>query len=172
MKKSLFSTRSLVQGAIIAAVYVALTLSNAMFSYGMVQIRIAEALTILPLFTPAAIPGIFIGCLVANILSPSPNIIDIIFGSLTSLFAGSLTYQLGKMLADKMKEIPKFLIAIIPPILLNALIVGAYVQMLWYPSVPMYLVMISVGIGQVIACYGLGGILYFTLKKTKIDKLM
>jgi len=166
MKKSLFTPRLLAQSGIIAAIYVAVTLANMMWSYGMIQIRISEALAVLSLFTPAAIPGLFIGCLIANILSPTPNIVDIIFGSLATLIATTMTYQIGKDLAaTRIKELPTFLTAMIPPVLVNAIIVGSFVHFLWYPAVPVYFVMLSVGIGQVIACYGLGAILYIALKK-------
>jgi len=171
IRSKFLTTRALAQAGIIAALYVALVLSNAMFSYGMIQIRIAEALTILPLFMPAAIPGVFIGCLIANIFSPFPNIIDIVFGSLTSLLASIMTYQIGRDLAKtKVKELPKFLLAAIPPVLANAIIVGTYVGILWYPAIPVYLVMLSVGAGQVVACYLLGGFLYFGLRKTKLGR--
>jgi uncharacterized membrane protein len=79
--QSKFKTIYLVQGAMIAAMYVILALIFRTISYGMIQVRIAEALMILPAFTPAAIPGLFIGCLIANVLSPSPNMFDIVFGS-------------------------------------------------------------------------------------------
>ena len=82
-------TKYLTHAAIIAAVYVVLTIIFAPISYGQVQVRISEALTVLPYFTPAAIPGLFIGCIIANIYGGA-GIIDIIFGSLATLFAAFL----------------------------------------------------------------------------------
>ena len=83
------------QGAIIAAMYVALTLIFAPISYGAVQVRIAEALTILPLFTPAAIPGLFIGCIIANGIGGG-IILDVVFGSLATLIGAIGGYLLRK----------------------------------------------------------------------------
>ena len=103
----------LAQGAMIAAIYVVLTLVFAPFSYGEVQVRISEALTILPLFTPAAIPGLFVGCLISNILGGCV-LPDIIFGSLATLIGAVGTYMLRRQ--------NKFL-APLPPIIANVLIV-------------------------------------------------
>ena len=72
------------QGAVIAALYVVLTMVFAPISFGPVQVRIAEALCILPMFTPAAIPGLFIGCLIANLIGGG-IILDVIFGSIATL---------------------------------------------------------------------------------------
>ena len=85
-KNVLFMTHA----AMIAAIYVVLTYVFAPFSFGEVQIRIAEALTILPVFTPAAIPGLFIGCLVGNILGGA-ILPDIIFGSIATLIGAIFT---------------------------------------------------------------------------------
>ena len=81
------------QAAMIAAIYVVLTYVFAPFSFGEVQIRIAEALTILPVFTPAAIPGLFVGCIVGDILGGA-ILPDIIFGSIATLIGAFFTYQL------------------------------------------------------------------------------
>ena len=85
----------IVQAAMIAAIYVVLTYVFAPFSFGEVQIRIAEALTILPVFTPAAIPGLFVGCIVGNILGGA-ILPDIIFGSIATLIGAFGTYALRK----------------------------------------------------------------------------
>ena len=91
MKKT--NTAFLSQAAMIAAVYVVLTYVFAPFSFGEIQVRVAEALTILPLFTPAAVPGLFIGCLTGNILGGA-ILPDIIFGSTATLLGALFTYQL------------------------------------------------------------------------------
>ena len=80
--------------AIIAALYAALTLLLAPISYGPVQLRLSEAFTVLPMVLPQSIPGLFVGCLIANIFNPSPSIFDIVFGSLTTLLAAYGTYKL------------------------------------------------------------------------------
>ena len=84
-------TLFLVQAALIAAVYVVLTLVFAPFSYGEIQVRISEALTILPFFTPAAIPGLFVGCILANLLGGAIPL-DIAFGSIATLIGAVFTY--------------------------------------------------------------------------------
>ncbi len=81
------------QAAAIAAIYVVLTLVFAPFSFGEVQVRIAEALTILPIFTPAAVPGLFVGCLIGNVLGGA-LLPDIVFGSLATLIGAVFTWQL------------------------------------------------------------------------------
>ena len=86
-------TLFLVQAALIAAVYVVLTLVFAPFSYGEIQVRISEALTILPFFTPAAIPGLFVGCILANLLGGAIPL-DIAFGSIATLIGAVFTYKL------------------------------------------------------------------------------
>jgi len=167
MKKSLFTTRDLAQAGIVAALYTALIFVAPLHSHGIFQIRASEALTILPIFTPVAIPGLFVGVVVANFLNPhGMHMVDVIFGSLTTLIAAYSTYQIGKHL--KIHEFPKFLVAMIPPVALNALIVGTYVQILWYPAYPIWIAWMLVGFGQIIACYGLGGILYVAMKKAKM----
>ena len=94
MFKKLLTTRSLCLSAIIAALYAALTLLLAPISYGPVQLRLSEAFTVLPMVLPQSIPGLFVGCLIANIFNPSPSIFDIVFGSLTTLLAAYGTYKL------------------------------------------------------------------------------
>lgn len=93
-EKKTFSVLFMAQAAMIAAIYVVVTLVFAPFSYGEVQVRLSEALTILPVFTPAAIPGLFIGCLISNILGGC-IIPDIVFGSLATLLGAVFTYMLS-----------------------------------------------------------------------------
>ena len=91
MKKTVF----LMQASLIAAIYAAITIALAPISYGQIQVRVAEALTILPAFTPAAIPGLFVGCIVANLYGGG-GIIDVVFGSLATLMAAYLSYKMPK----------------------------------------------------------------------------
>ena len=86
-------TKYVIQAAIIAAIYALVTLLLAPISYGPIQIRISEALTVLPALTPAGIPGLFIGCLLANILGGAA-VPDIVFGSLATLAAAAVSYRL------------------------------------------------------------------------------
>lgn len=145
----------LAQGAMIAAIYVVLTLVFAPFSYGEVQVRISEALTILPLFTPAAIPGLFVGCLISNILGGCV-LLDIIFGSLATLIGAIGTYMLRRQ--------NKFL-APLPPIIANALIVPFVLRYAYQVPLPIPFMMLTVGIGEVISCGVLGMILHTALNK-------
>ena len=148
------STKNLVLAALIAAVYAILTLFLQPIGYGPVQFRLAEALTVLPAIMPASIPGLFVGCLLANILGGFGPI-DIIFGSLATLLAALSTYLLRKR---------KWLYPL-PPVLFNAVIVGFYVYMLYDKTYPMPLTMLFIGISEFILSYGLGLPMISLIKK-------
>ncbi|MEG2118651.1 MAG: QueT transporter family protein, partial [Clostridia bacterium] len=119
MKKSRYTGIAL--GAFIAAAYAVLTYSSAFFglAYGGVQFRVSEALTILSIFTPYAIPGLAVGCILGNLTSPY-GIIDIICGTSATFFAAVAAYLLRKI---KIKNLP--LLSISMPIFANGVIVGA-----------------------------------------------
>ena len=147
----------LTQAAMIAAIYVVLTYVFAPFSFGEVQVRISEALTILPLFTPAALPGLFVGCLVGNILGGA-LLPDILFGSLATLIGAIFTYQLrGKS---------PFL-APLPPIAANTIVVPFVLRYGYNVALPIPFMMLTVGIGEALSCGVLGLVLYFALRKYK-----
>lgn len=139
----------------IAAIYVVLTVVFRPFSFGEIQVRIAEALTILPIFTPAAIPGLFIGCLIGNLIGGS-ILPDIIFGSLATLIGAVCTYLLRKQ--------NRFL-APVPPIIANVLIIPFILRYAYGINLPIYFMMLTVGIGEVISCGVLGMILCSALWK-------
>ncbi|NLO92928.1 MAG: QueT transporter family protein [Clostridiaceae bacterium] len=151
MKKSV---KFLVQAALIAALYATLTLVLGTFGYGPVQFRIAEALTLLPAIMPASIPGLVVGCMFANWIGGF-GIIDVVFGSLASLLAAISTYLLRRH---------KFLYPF-PPVLFNSIIVGSYVYFLFDNSLTLGLTMLSIGISELIICYGLGLPLITLIKK-------
>ena len=155
MKRNNTSILFLTQAAIIAALYVILTfLANALgISSGVIQIRFSEALTILPYFTPAAVPGLFIGCLLANLLTGAA-LPDIVFGSLATLIGAVLTKKLRKY---------KWL-APVPPILANVLIIP-FVLLWAYGIKPLWFSFITIAIGEFISCGILGMFLLFTVKK-------
>ena len=136
------------QAAMIAAIYVVLTMLGASFAFGEVQIRFSEALTILPAITPAGIPGVFLGCLISNILGGA-ILPDIIFGSIATLIGALFTWQL--------RNKSKYL-APVPPIILKY---GYAVPL------PIPFMMLTVGLGEVISCGVLGMILYTALNKYK-----
>lgn len=152
-KKVLFLT----QAALIAALYVVLTFAaNALgLANYAIQIRFSEALTILPFFTPAAIPGLFVGCLISNILTGCA-LLDIIFGSLATLLGAVLVYAIRKY---------KWLTPI-PPILSNAIIIP-FVLKYAYEIEPLWLSFITVFVGEVISCGILGLLLLVSLEKHK-----
>ena len=150
-KKVLF----LMQAAMIAAIYVVLTLMFQPFSFGEIQVRIAEALTILPVFTPAAIPGLFVGCLIGNIFGGS-ILPDIIFGSLATLIGACFTYLLRRK--------AKYL-APLPPFIANILIIPFVLRYAYGINLPISFLMMTIGIGEVISCGVLGMIVYAALEK-------
>ena len=144
------------QAAMIAAIYIVLTCFINAFNLasGAIQVRISEALTILPFFTPAAIPGLFVGCLLSNIITGCMPL-DVIFGSLATLMGALGTYALRKY---------KWL-APISPILANTIIVPFILSYVYHfeGSLPYFFV--TVGIGEVLSCGVLGMILLFALQK-------
>ena len=148
-------TLFMVQAAAIAAVYVVLTTVFAAFSFGEVQVRISEALTILPVFTPAAIPGLFVGCLISNFLGGA-ILLDVIFGSIATLIGAVFTW--------KLRNSSKWL-APLSPIVANAIIVPFTLYYGYGVNLPIPFMMLTVGIGEVISCGVLGMILYGALNK-------
>ena len=148
------NTRAITRAAIIAALYILLSLAVQPIASGLVQCRISEALTILPVFTGAAVPGLFIGCLLSNILSGGV-IWDVVFGSLATLLGA-----VGTRLLRKNRWL-----ACLPPILANTVIVPfVLVYAYGVPEGIPYL-MLTVGMGEVISCGILGQLVYSALDK-------
>lgn len=154
---TLYTTR----GALIASMYVVLTLLSSVLglSSGVIQFRFSEALCILPIFMPEAIPGLFVGCLISNLIAGGV-IWDVIFGSLATLI-GAIGTHLLMNLPEKWKWV-----ATIPTVLSNMIIVP-FVLIFAYGAPDSYLfLMLTVGIGEIV-CAGFGGTgLYYLLKKT------
>ncbi|MBE6801644.1 MAG: QueT transporter family protein [Ruminococcaceae bacterium] len=146
-------------GAIIAALYVVLTyLASAMgLSSGVIQVRFSEALTVLPVFTPAAIPGLFIGCLISNLLTGCA-LWDVIFGSLATLLGAIFTYILKN----------HKLLAVLPPIISNAIIVPPVLIFVYGVSDAYWFILLTVCIGEIISCGILGTALRKALEKSRI----
>ena len=149
-KKALFIT----QGAVIAAIYVVLVVVFNYWSFGPIQFRIAEVLTILPYFTPAAIPGLFIGCIIANVIGGAV-IWDIVFGSIATLIGAIGTYMLRKN---------KWL-APLPPVIANTLIVPFVLKYAYGAEELVPLLMVSIGASELVVCGVLGMLLLFALNK-------
>lgn len=145
------STRYIARVGIIAALYVAVTFAFSAISYGQVQIRLAEALTLLPMILPEAVLGLFIGCLLANLLGPW-GAVDIIFGSLITLIAAFITYRFRYTPA-----------AYLSPILLNAFGVALYLYAFF--RIPYWATVIYIAAGQSVAVLALGIPLLRLVKK-------
>lgn len=141
----------LARSGIIAALYTVLTMLTAPIGFGPIQFRISEALAVLPYYDPAAIPGVFIGCLLSNLLGGN-GIWDVVLGSLTTLIAAFLTYKLKN----------KY-VALVPPVVLNGLVIGTMLHFLL--NAPWLETMATITLGQVAACYGLGLLLMVLLEK-------
>ena len=159
--KDFFSARNLVYGAMIAAIYAALTLVLAPISFADVQMRVSEALTILPVLTSVAIPGLTAGCLLANILGVSMGLTtvwDIVFGTLATLLAAIGTRLLRK----------KPVLAALCPVVSNGLIVGTMLSVTL--NLPLLLTMGSVALGEAVVCLVLGLLLLTALKKANLFK--
>lgn len=163
-----FNVKSLAVGSIIAALYVAVVLIFQPISFGPFQLRIAEFLTILPFFTPLAIPGILVGCLVANIFSPY-GLPDMIIGTVCSTLAAVCTYYIGKY--SKLNRSLSVVLATIPPVLINAVGIGLMLSLL-YSIDTWYIMMTQVGGGQILSATIGGSLLALGIIKTKTDRFL
>ena len=175
------------RGSVIAAAYVILTFPMAQIAFGPIQFRLAEALTVLAALTPAAIPGLFLGCLIANLVNPvSLGPVDIIGGSLATLAAAWLTWQLQQRLwyrpaspgqpealrgrtVGQLGNGLRRMLVLSPPVLINALVVGFYLPYL-IPGMTVSvaviaLTMLSILISQAIVVYLIGLPLLLALEK-------
>ena len=152
------NTAMLTRSAAIAALYVLLTLLAAALGLdsGAVQLRLSEALTILPVFTPAAVPGLFIGCLLSNLLAGGV-VWDVIFGSLATLLGA-----VGTRLLRKNRWL-----ACLPPILANVIIVPLVLTYAYGIPGGIPWLMLTVGVGEVLTCGVLGQLLWSALDKHK-----
>ena len=166
IRKPLFIT----QAAVIAAAYIVLTYPFASFAFGPIQFRLSEALTVLAVLTPAAIPGLTIGCLLTNaFFNPSPlGPIDVLFGSLATFLAAYVTWLLAKRLNQGWQQI----IVLAPAVVFNALIVGTYLPFL-IPEVQASIAVIlsfmsTIALSEIVVVYLIGWPLLYGLKKTKI----
>ncbi len=150
MKTNQLSVARLVRCAVIAAVYVVLCLALAPFSYGAVQVRIAEALCLLPVFGAEYIVGVTLGCFLANLLGST--VIDVVFGTLATLLACLVTYKLRNVRVKGL-AIP----ASLPPVVFNMLIVGAFEITFFFSDIAPTAALaafnaVAVGIGEIISC--------------------
>ena len=145
------------QAAMIAAIYVVLCIVFEPISYGAIQTRVAEALTVLPFFTPAAVPGLFIGCLAANLLGGG-ILLDVAFGSVATLIGAVGTYLLRKK--------SRYL-APLPPIVANVLIIPFVLRYGYGDPLPIPFLMGTVGLGEILSCGMIGTVLLVVLSRYK-----
>ncbi len=154
------------EAAVIAAMYAVLTLCFAPFSFGPVQLRISEALTVIPILTPAGVPGLAVGCLLSNIIGMSMGVtlpVDIIFGTAASLIAAVVTRVMRNHV--KIGRIP--ILSMLSPVLFNALIVGAELS-IFFGAGTFFYCALAVGIGELAAVGTLGTLLLVSLMKTRL----
>ena len=151
------SAKALARGGIIAALYALLTVALAPISSGLFQCRVSEALSVLPWFTPAAVPGLFLGCLLGNLLTGAP-VYDVVFGSLATLLAALLALLLRKRGGSKY-------LAPLPSVVCNAVVIGILMVRVYALPVGYLAAMLYVAAGQAVACYGLGLPLLFALER-------
>ncbi len=149
------STKNIALAGLIGALYAALTIGLAPLSYGPVQLRVSECLTVLPFLVPVSIFGLYVGCMAANIMS-GYGLIDIFGGSFLTLIAALLTYYSARL--------KKPVLAPLPPVVINAFGVSLYLHIL--TDMPYWLTVVYIAIGQFLSCYGLGlPLLLFLLKR-------
>ncbi len=153
--------------AAIAALYFVLTmLANTLnLAYGPIQFRFSEALTILPVFSPEAIPGLVIGCLLSNFFSPM-GVADMVFGTLATLGAAVTGYLLRKV---RIRSYP--FLSVLMPVIFNAVIVAFELTFFTPDQAPMasvfFMSMLEVGAGEALVCFILGTALYYAVAKNK-----
>jgi len=171
-----FKTYLIAQAGIIAAAYIVLTMLVAPFAFGSIQFRISEALTALSVLTPAAIPGLFLGCLLSNILNPQNlGLIDIVFGSLATLIAAVITWFLSRSIREQDKKLISWQtgLALLPQVVVNGLIVGSYLPFLLLPPAEQTLLnialsVLAVALSEAVVVYLIGVPLLLGLRKTKL----
>ena len=151
-------TLEIATGGIIAALYVALTFVAQAFGMasGAIQLRLSEALTILPCFTVSAVPGLTVGCVLANLLTGCAPW-DVVFGSLATLIGAVGGYLLRRN---------RWLVPL-PTILANGIIVPFVLRYGYQAPLSIPLMMAYVAVGEIISCYGLGELLCSVLLRHK-----
>ena len=172
------NARFIARAALIAAVYTLLTFLTQSFASGAIQLRFSEALCVLPLIFPEAVPGLYVGCLVSNIVTGC-HIVDIIFGPLATLGGAYFTYKIGFKLTPV--NMSRYWLALAFPILFNMFITGTVVWFCYgftgfgiesshaWKLLP--LTMLTVGFGEVLSIYGVGTLFYLGLRKLPVNVL-
>lgn len=166
-------TRRMVTAAMIAAAYTAVSICLLPLAFGAVQVRVAEALTLLPVFSPVAIWGVTLGCAITNAIgfATGANIIgmlDIFFGTAATLIAALLSYQARNIRWGKLP-----VLSALPPVLLNAVVIGGELTYVMSGGFEPRIFLINaaqVGIGQFLSCFILGLPLVWALERGALDR--
>ena len=176
--KQLFTVRRICRAGAIAALYVALTCSFGMLSFvGIFQFRPAEALCILPLFFPEAVPALFVGCMLSNVISQY-GIADIFLGSFVTLVAAIFTWLIGKLIREENAKTPAHILRLalggIFPVLLNALVIpvvivyiGGFLEQFETAQIAYLWNFVSLLVSQSVWVYALGAPLYFFIARMR-----
>ncbi len=163
------NSKNIVRIAAIAAIYTALSVALAPISYGMLQVRVSEALVLLPIFTPHAITGVVLGCFLTNIIGVFTGanilgVLDVFFGTFATLCAAILTYKLRNVKTFNMP-----IASAIPPIILNAIIIGLELTYLFMGKFELIVFLTQclwIALGQTVSCLILGLLLVKVIQKT------
>lgn len=163
-------TKFLIAGGLIAALYAVATYISAAIglAYGGIQFRFSEALTVLPVFTPAAIPGLIIGCFIGNLGSPF-GMLDVLLGTFATALAAACSFYTRKITFMRLPLISMFF-----PVLFNTIIVGAEIAYFLpegFSALGFLVSSAEIATGELAVCYGLGIPLFLTLKKSEIPLL-
>ena len=165
MLNSSFNAKTLTRSGIIAAVYVALTLALYPISFGAVQVRISEGLTLLPLVFPESVLGLTVGCLIANLFGN--GVLDIVFGTLATFSSAVLTRVVAKNIK---KDCLKILVGGIFPVVINALVIPFTFLAITESTTVYFITAGQIFIGQALAVYLVGTPLYFAIKKGRLKR--
>ncbi|MCL2768075.1 MAG: QueT transporter family protein [Synergistaceae bacterium] len=152
----MFKVRDVAYGGVIAALYASITILFAPISFGEIQLRVSEALTLLPFYMPAAVPALFVGCIIANFIG-GHGLWDVVFGSGATLFAAWLSSRM-----------PNLWLAAIPPVIVNMFVIGALLHFVL--EIPFLITAVWIGFGQAAACFAIGVPLMKLLEKYSILK--
>lgn len=157
-------TATVTRVALLAALYFVFTVLPpfSFFAYGPVQVRVSEALMVLPALTPLAVPALFVGCLSAN-LAGGLGLVDLVFGSLATLLAAVLASRLGRW---------PWLVPL-PAVIINALVVGTYLPLILGLELPLWLSWLYIAAGETVAVYGIGlPVLYYLRARPRLVHLL
>ena len=156
------SSKSLARSGIIASIYVALTLALYPISFGAIQLRVSESLTLLPILFPESILGLTVGCMISNFFGN--GLLDVVFGTFATFLSALLTYACTKNLK---KDWAKILVGGIFPIILNAIIIPFTILSITEQPTMYFITSFQIFIGQFLSVYVVGAPLYYILSKIK-----